>query len=123
MSAPGDAVPDDPDAGRIEKPRQKRERGSVFQGRIRLTREEYPEVCDYLRSLPLYHGLGCPILLGVSRKELGSQTERGLPPKERLPVSLAAAMHALDRGIQILRVHDVAETRRVIGLWQRLNDS
>jgi dihydropteroate synthase len=75
-----------------------------------------------LRSLPLYHGLGCPILLGVSRKELGSQSERGLPPKERLPVSLAAAMHALDRGIQILRVHDVAETRRVIGLWQRLND-
>jgi dihydropteroate synthase len=76
-----------------------------------------------LRSLPLYHGLGCPILLGVSRKELGSQTERGLPPKERLPVSLAAAIYALDRGIQILRVHDVAETRRVIGLWQRLNDS
>ena len=76
-----------------------------------------------LRSLPLYHSLGCPILLGVSRKELGSQSERGLPPKQRLPVSLAAAMHALNRGIQMLRVHDVAETRRVIGLWERLNDA
>jgi hypothetical protein len=43
----------DPSEGRIEKPRQKRERGSVFQGRIKLTREEYPEVCDYLRSLLL----------------------------------------------------------------------
>jgi hypothetical protein len=43
----------DPDEGRVEKPRQKRERGSVFQGRIKLTREEYPEVCDYLRSLLL----------------------------------------------------------------------
>ena len=43
----------DPDEGRIEKPRQKRERGSVFQGRIRMTREEYPPVCDYLRSLLL----------------------------------------------------------------------
>jgi len=43
----------DPAEGRIEKPRQKRERGSVFQGRIRLTREEYPQVCDYLRSLLL----------------------------------------------------------------------
>src|SRR5262245_33985145 len=43
----------DPDEGRIEKPRQKRERGSVFQGRIKLTREEYPQVCDYLRSLLL----------------------------------------------------------------------
>jgi hypothetical protein len=39
--------------GRIEKPRQKRDRGSVFQGRIRMTREEYPEACDYLRSLLL----------------------------------------------------------------------
>ncbi len=43
----------DPDEGRIERPRQKRERGSVFQGRIRLTREELHEVCDYLRSLLL----------------------------------------------------------------------
>src|SRR5262245_32773006 len=41
------------DEGRIEKPRQKRERGSVFQGRIKMTREEYPLVCDYLRSLLL----------------------------------------------------------------------
>jgi hypothetical protein len=43
----------DPTEGRIEKPRQKRDRGSVFQGTIRMTREEYPEVCDYLRSLLL----------------------------------------------------------------------
>jgi hypothetical protein len=43
----------DPEEGRLEKPRQKRERGSVFQGRIRLTREEFPQVCDYLRSLLL----------------------------------------------------------------------
>src|SRR5947209_3736709 len=47
----------DPTEGRIEKPRQKRERGSVFQGTIRMTREEYPEVCDYLRSLLLPEGI------------------------------------------------------------------
>lgn len=43
--------------GRIEHPRQKRDRGSVFQGRIKLTREEYPQVCDYLRSLLLPEGI------------------------------------------------------------------
>jgi hypothetical protein len=43
----------DRDEGRIEKPRQKRERGSIFQGRIRMIREEYSEVRDYLRSLLL----------------------------------------------------------------------
>jgi hypothetical protein len=45
------------DEGRVEQPRQKRDRGSVFQGRIRLTREEYPAVCDYLRSLLLPEGV------------------------------------------------------------------
>jgi hypothetical protein len=39
--------------GRTEKPRQKRDRGSVFKGRIKMTRDEYPIVCDYLRSLLL----------------------------------------------------------------------
>src|ERR1700676_4768186 len=47
----------DADEGRIEKPRQKRERGSVFQGRIKLTREEYPQAADYLRSLLLPEGV------------------------------------------------------------------
>jgi hypothetical protein len=46
----------DPEQGRIEKP-DKRERGSVFQGRIRMTEEEYSQVCDYLRSLLLTDGI------------------------------------------------------------------
>lgn len=43
----------DPTEGRIEKPRQKRDRGSVFEGRIKLTRDEQAEVDLYLRSLLL----------------------------------------------------------------------
>ena len=74
-----------------------------------------------LRSLALYHGLGCPVLLGASRKSLGGEAERRLAPKDRLPTSLAAAMYGLGQGVQILRVHDVAETRRVVDLWQRLH--
>jgi dihydropteroate synthase len=79
-----------------------------------------PQNLAILRALALYHGLGCPILLGASRKALGSKSESSLPPKERLPTSLAAAMHALNLGVQFLRVHDVAETRRVVELWMRL---
>ena len=75
------------------------------------------------RALALYHGLGCPLLLGASRKALGSKSESDLPPKERLPTSLAAAMHALNLGVQILRVHDVAETCRAVDLWQRLTSA
>lgn len=82
-----------------------------------------PHNLAVLRSLALYHGLGCPILLGVSRKSIGSEAERRLTPKDRLPTSLAAAMHGLNQGVQILRVHDVAETCRVIDLWGRLHGS
>ena len=46
-----------PTKGRTERPRQKRERGSVFEGRIKLTRDEYPQVADYLRSLLLPEGI------------------------------------------------------------------
>src|SRR5271166_1865686 len=47
----------DPDKGRIEKPKQKRDRGSVFMGCIKMTREEYGQVSDYLRSLLLPEGI------------------------------------------------------------------
>jgi hypothetical protein len=47
----------DPDQGRTEQPDQKRERGSVFEGRIKMTAVEYTQVCDYLRSLLLPDGI------------------------------------------------------------------
>ena len=46
----------DPDQGRIEKP-ERRERGSVFTGRMKMTEQEYGQVCDYLRSLLLPDGI------------------------------------------------------------------
>ena len=57
----------DPEEGRIEVPDEKRERGSVFRGHIRMTQQEYTDVCDYLRSLLLPYSIavtfnGQPIL-------------------------------------------------------------
>ncbi len=46
----------DPDQGRTEKD-ERRDRGSVFQGRIKMTEQEYGQVCDYLRSLLLPDGI------------------------------------------------------------------
>jgi dihydropteroate synthase len=74
-----------------------------------------------LRSLTLFHGLGRPLLLGLSRKGLGDEHHHRFAPHERLPASLAAAMHALDHGVQLLRVHEVAETRQAVELWRRLH--
>jgi dihydropteroate synthase len=71
-----------------------------------------------LRSLSVYHGLGCPILLGASRKRFLGALSRGEPPKERVPGSVAAALAAADRGAQLLRVHDVADTAQALAVWQ-----
>jgi len=69
-----------------------------------------------LRGMSLFHGLGCPILLGASRKRfIGTITgvERA---DARGPGSIAVALAALSQGVQIVRVHDVAETRQALRL-------
>ena len=62
---------------------------------------------------------GLPLLAGVSRKSmLGTIT--GRPVEQRLAGSLAAAVLAAQRGARILRVHDVAETRDALAVWQAI---
>ncbi|MDJ0942521.1 MAG: dihydropteroate synthase [Kiloniellales bacterium] len=73
-----------------------------------------------LESLAIFHGLGCPILLGVSRKSFIARLAGEAPPKARLPGSLAAALSGLARGVQILRVHDVAETVQAVRVWEAI---
>ena len=70
-----------------------------------------------LGALSIFHGLGCPILLGASRKSFITKLT-GAAADDRLPASLAAALQGLAQGVQIVRVHDVAATRQAIALWQ-----
>ncbi len=65
--------------------------------------------------------LGFPLLAGISRKSmLGKIT--GKETHERMAPSIAAAIMAADRGAQIIRVHDVAETVDALMLWEALQD-
>ena len=75
---------------------------------------------DLLRGLALFHGLGCPILIGVSRKSFIGRLDRGRPPDQRLPGSLAAGLWALGQGAQMLRVHEVNETVQAARVWSSL---
>lgn len=70
-----------------------------------------------LRNLSLFHGLGCPILLGVSRKGFIGQIGREPRKDARAPGSIAVALAGLSQGVQVLRVHDVAETAQALRLW------
>ena len=70
--------------------------------------------------MPELGSLGCPILVGVSRKSFLGAVTGEQDPRRRLPGSLAAGLFALSRGAAILRVHDVAETIQAIRVWQAL---
>nr|WP_174818993.1 dihydropteroate synthase [Ruegeria atlantica] len=70
-----------------------------------------------LQNLSLFHGLGCPILLGVSRKGLIGEIGREPRKDARAPGSIAVALAGLSQGVQIVRVHDVAETVQALRLW------
>ncbi|WP_156255557.1 dihydropteroate synthase [Sandarakinorhabdus oryzae] len=71
-----------------------------------------------LWGLTLLHGLGVPILLGASRKSLISKLAGDVPVEQRLPGSLALALAGAEAGVQIVRVHDVAETAQALAVWR-----
>lgn len=75
---------------------------------------------EVLRHTALFHGLGLPVLIGLSRKGFIGALSRKEPPKDRLAGSLAGALASLGQGAQIVRVHDVAETYQARALWLAL---
>jgi dihydropteroate synthase len=77
---------------------------------------------ELMARLALMHALGSGVLLGISRKSLIAAVDEA-EPKARVPGSLAGAVHALTQGVQILRVHDVAETRQAIATWRAVAES
>jgi dihydropteroate synthase len=76
-----------------------------------------------LNGLALLHGLGCPIMLGVSRKRMIGALSGEAAADERLPGSLALALKGAEQGVQLIRVHDVPETVQALRVWRGLRDS
>ena len=76
---------------------------------------------DILAHLGLYASLGRPLALGASRKSFIGRVSAGEPTAQRLPGSLAVNLWGATQGAQILRVHDVAETRQALHVWRSLD--
>lgn len=71
-----------------------------------------------IRRLSLFHDLGVPILLGASRKRFIGAIGREGVAERRVAGSVAVALAGVAQGAQVMRVHDVAETRQALRLWQ-----
>ena len=74
-----------------------------------------------IKNISLFHGLGVPILLGVSRKSIISNVAKVEKLSDRVYGSVSLAIGALGQGVQIFRVHDVAETKQAFDLWVAVN--
>ena len=71
-----------------------------------------------LQNLSLFHGLGCAVLLGASRKRFIGTIGGTENAQARMPGSVAVTLAGVAQGIQVHRVHDVSETKEALLLWQ-----
>ena len=76
-----------------------------------------------LNGLSMLHGLGCPIMLGASRKRFIGALSNEAPADERLAGSIALAIKGAEQGVQLLRVHDVPETVQALRVWRGMRDA
>lgn len=72
-----------------------------------------------IRDLTAIKALGCPVLMGASRKSFIGKID-GSKADDRLGGSLAAALWSVQAGADILRVHDVAETVQAVKVWEAI---
>lgn len=73
-----------------------------------------------IRGISLFHGLGCALLVGVSRKRFIGTLSGVELAGDRVLGSVAAGLACVRQGVQILRVHDVAAHRQALGVWQAI---
>ncbi len=71
-----------------------------------------------LRGLSLFHGLGCAVLLGVSRKRFIGTLSGVEAAEARVMGSVAIGLEGLRQGVQILRVHDIEAHAQALPCWQ-----
>ena len=77
---------------------------------------------ELMNGLALFHALGCPIVVGASRKRTIGALSNEAPADQRLGGSIAFALKAVEQGAQIVRVHDVPETVQALRIWRGLRD-
>ena len=75
----------------------------------------------HVQRLSLFHDLGVPVLLGVSRKRFIGTIGQEPQADRRMPGSVALALQGVAQGAHMLRVHDVSETQQALRLWLALN--
>jgi dihydropteroate synthase len=75
---------------------------------------------NLIRDISIFHTLGFPILLGLSRKKFIKDLSGKNDTKERLGGTIASSLYSMMQGVQILRIHDVNELTQSIKVFREL---
>ena len=73
-----------------------------------------------LKNISIYHSLGLPILLGISRKKYIKELSGKNNSLSRIGGTVSSSIFLMLQGVQILRVHDVNEINQSIKVFSKL---
>lgn len=76
-----------------------------------------------INNIDKFHDLGCPVLLGASRKSFIAALSQNEGAKERLAGSLSSVLWGLSKGVQFFRIHDVKETKQSIEIYRAIQNA
>ena len=76
---------------------------------------------NLISNIGLFHGLGCPIMLGPSRKSFIGKVMKNKDSKNRLGGTLSAIITGYNQGVQCFRVHDIKEVHEALKVQEALN--
>ena len=74
-----------------------------------------------ISNISIFHSLGFPVMLGVSRKRFIKDLSGNNDSKTRLGGTISSSLYAVTQGVQILRVHDINEVNQGIKVFKSLN--
>ena len=75
---------------------------------------------NLIKNVSIFHTLGFPILLGLSRKRFIKELSGKNDTKERMGGTIASSLYSMMQGVQVLRTHDVNELIQSIKVFKQL---
>ena len=75
-----------------------------------------------LKNISIFHSLGLPIMLGLSRKRFIKDISMENDTKERIGGTVSSCIQSYLQGVQILRVHDVKEINQAFKVFKEIQN-
>jgi len=76
-----------------------------------------------ISKISIFHSLGFPLMLGLSRKRFIKDLSGKNDSKERIGGTISSCLHSFLQGIQILRVHDVNEVKQALKIFKKIQSN